>query len=96
MAKGGGKDWKGGKAKGKGKGKGKGYGKKGVYGVDFGDDAWEGDLVAWAAAAAADAEWAKESEGVGAVYDQDEQFDEFVGCVTGNTDVEEEVDVSDV
>ena len=40
LAKGGGKDWKGGKAKGKGKGKGRGYGKKGVYGVDFGDDAW--------------------------------------------------------
>ena len=52
LAKGGGKDWaKGAKGKGKGKGKSKGYGKKGVYGVDGEDDAWEGDPVAWAAAA---------------------------------------------
>ena len=36
QAKGGGKDWKGGK--GKGKGKGKGYGKKGVFGIDSGED----------------------------------------------------------
>ena len=92
LAKGGGKDWKGGKAKGKGKGgKGKGYGKKGVYGVDGGaDDAWdEGDPVMWAASAEADAAWAKSSEGVGAVYDQDEQFQEFCGCV----DVEDEVEL---
>ena len=82
LAKGRGKDWKGGKGKGKGKVKGKGYGKKGVYGVDFEDDAWEGDPAAWAAAAASGVEWAKEAEGVGAVYDQDEQYDEFCGCVT--------------
>ena len=43
-----------------------------MYGVDGGDDAWEGDPVAWAAAAAADADWARESEGAGAVYDQDD------------------------
>ena len=49
-----------------------------------------------AAAAASDAEWAKGSEGVGAVYDQDEQYDEFCACVTCITDHEEEVDVSDV
>ena len=77
------------RGKGKGKGKNKGYGKKGVYGVDGDDDAWEGDLVAWAAAAAADAEWAKESEGVGAVYDQDEQFYEFCACITCDIDDED-------
>ena len=30
------------------------------------------------------------------MYDQDEQYDEFCGCVTCNTDDEEEVDVGDV
>ena len=59
---------------------------KGVYGVDGGDDAWEGDPVAWAAAAAADAEWASDSEGVGAVCDQDEQYDEFCACVDSALD----------
>ena len=43
----------------------KGYGKKGVYGVDGGDDAWEGDPVAWAAAAAADSEWTRRVRGRG-------------------------------
>ena len=62
LAEGGGNDWKGGKQKGKSKGKNKGYGKKGVYGVDYEDDAWEGDPVAWAAAAASDAEWAKDGK----------------------------------
>ena len=39
-----------------------------------------------AAAAAADAEWAADSEGVGAVYDQDEQYDEFCACVDSALD----------
>ena len=43
----------------------------------------------WAASAEADTAWAKSSEGVGAVYDQDEQFQEFCGCV----DVEDEVEL---
>ena len=94
LAKGGGKDWKGGKGTGKGKGKygkGKGDGKNGVYGVDGGaDDAWDGgDPVMWAASAEADAAWAKASEGVGAVYDQYEQFQDFCGCV----DVEDEAEL---
>ena len=96
MAKGGGKDWKGREGKGKGKGKGKGYGKKGVYGIDSEEDAWEGDPVAWAASAAADAEWAKDAEGVGAVYDQDGQYDEFCSCITCGTEDEEEVDIGSV
>ena len=79
---------------GKGKNKGKGYGKNGVYGIDGEDDAWEGDPVAWAAAATADAEWARESEGVGTVYDQDECYDEFCGCVTCDIDAEDVRDVS--
>ena len=43
----------------------------------------------WAASAEEDSAWARASEGVGAVYDQDEQFMEFCGCV----DVEDEVDL---
>ena len=65
-----------------------------MYDVDGGDDAWEGDPVAWAAAAAADAEWARDVEGVGAVYDQDEQYDEFCACITCNVDDEEVIEVS--
>ena len=48
----------------------------------------------WAAAAAADTEWANESEGVGAVYGQDECYDEFCGCVTGDIDKEDVSEVS--
>ena len=62
----------------------------------FEDDAWEGDPVVWAAFAAADAEWAKESEGVGAVYDQDEQYDGFCGCITCDVEDEEELDTGSV
>ena len=97
LAKGGGKDWNGGRGKGKGKGRHTGYGKKGVYGIDhFEDNAWEGELVVWAASAAADAEWAKESAGVGAVYDQDEQYDEFCGCIMCDVEDEEEFDTGSV
>ena len=88
-------DWaKGGGKKGKGKGNNKGYGKKGVYGVDSEDDAWKGDPVAWAAAAAADVECAKESEDVGAVYDQDEQYYEFCACIMCDIDDEDVSEVS--
>ena len=76
-AKGGGKDGAKGK-EGNGKGKGESFGKgKGVYGVDGGDDAWEGEPVAWA-----DAQWAAETEEhAGAVYEQDEQCKEFCNCI---------------
>ena len=55
-----------------------------MYGVDGGaDGAWdEGDPVMWATSEEADAAWAKASEGVGAVYDQDEAYEEFCACVT--------------
>ena len=67
-----------------------------MYGIDFGEDAWEGDPVSWAASAAADAKWAKDSEGVGAVYDQDEQYDEFCANITCDTEDEEELDIGSV
>ena len=46
----------------------------------------------WAASEAADAAWAKASEGVGAVYDQGEQFQEFCGCVDVDDEVELDLD----
>ena len=78
-AKGGG-DWPKGKGKGKGKfgkGKGKGkFGKKGVYGVDEGDEGQWQSSAEWA-----EEGWAEE-EYAGAVYDQDdEMINEFCGCV---------------
>ena len=67
-----------------------------MYGVDGGaEDAWdEGDPVMWAASAAADAAWAKDSEGVGAVYDQDEAHEEFCACVTCDVEDDFALDLS--
>ena len=52
--------------------------------------------MTWAASAAADAAWARESEGVGAVYDQDKQYGEFCGCVTCDLEDEDEFDLGSV
>ena len=81
------RDQQDGKNKGKRKGKGKGengtgtgkYGKKVVYGVEGFYDAEEngGDPLAWA-----EEQWADDGiENAGAVYDQDETFQEFCACV---------------
>ena len=71
------------KVKARAKGKfGKGYGKrkcgkKGVYGVDEGDEAQWYPLAEWA-----EEEWAEEEEHAGAVYDEDdEMIAAFCVCV---------------
>ena len=46
------------------------------------------------AAVAANAEWARDVEGVGAVYVKDEQYDGFCACSTCNVDSEEVIEVS--
>ena len=76
----GGEDGPKGKGKGKdkfGKGKGKGkFGKKGVYGVDEGDEAQQQSSAEWAE------EGLAEEEHAGAVYDKDdEMINECCGCM---------------
>ena len=52
--------------------------------------------MSWAATAAADADWAKAAEGCGAVFDQDDEYDEFCAHITCNEDDEEEVEIGNV